>query len=164
MADHHRVPSQRAQFRRHAPRYRTLAASGAHRANRNDRNLRRQLGALGAQQPEIGSCGDRARCQVHQGWIRNVAVGKHHDIHVLVADDLFHRVFFHDRNARRIRCASQLRWVMSSGNVGDLRCGEGDYLKFRVIAKYDVKVMKISSSSSKDENPFHFYGEASLDP
>jgi len=37
-------------------------------------------------------------------------------------------------------------------------------LKFRVIAKYDVKVMKISSGSSKDENAFHFYGEASLDP
>ena len=53
---------------------------------------------------------------------------------------------------------------MPAGDVGDLGCSEGDYLKFRIVAKDDVKIMKISSSSSKDENAFHFYGEASLDP
>jgi hypothetical protein len=53
---------------------------------------------------------------------------------------------------------------MSSSNVGDLGCGEGDYLKFRVVTKYYVEIMKISSSSSKDEDSFYCLREASLDP
>jgi hypothetical protein len=37
-------------------------------------------------------------------------------------------------------------------------------LKFRIVAKYDIEIMKISSSSSQDEDSFHFCREASLDP
>ena len=64
----------------------------------------------------------------------------------------------------RIQRARQLRRIMASCNVWDLGCGEGDYFKFRVVAKDYVEIMKISSSSTKDEDSFHFCGEASLDP
>jgi hypothetical protein len=37
---------------------------------------------------------------------------------------------------------------MTSCNVWDLGCGEGDYFKFRVVAKDYVEIMEISSSST----------------
>ena len=58
----------------------------------------------------------------------------------------------------------QLRRIMPSGNVWYLSSGEGDDVEFRIVAEYYVEVMKISSSSTKDEDSFHFSGEASLDP
>ena len=95
-----------------------------------------------------------ARCI--ERWIRHIAVGEHRDINVLVADDFFHPVLFDDRNAHGITRAGQLRRIMSSCNVWDLGCGEGDYFKFRVVTEYYVEIMKISSSSTKDEDSFHF--------
>jgi hypothetical protein len=53
---------------------------------------------------------------------------------------------------------------MTTCDVWDLSSGEGDYVKLRVIVEDYVEIMKISSSSSKDEDSFHFSGEASLDP
>ena len=42
--------------------------------------------------------------------------------------------------------------ITASSNVGDLRGGEGDYVELRVVAKDDVEVVKISSSSTEDED------------
>ena len=53
---------------------------------------------------------------------------------------------------------------MASSDVGNLCGGESDYVEIRVVSKYNVKVMKISSSSSQDEDSFHCCREASLDP
>ncbi len=164
MPNDHRIPSHAAQLRGDAARHWTLAAARTHGAHRDDGHLGLQLGAFRAQQPEISARGHGPRSQVHQGWIRNVAVGKHRDVHLLVANDLLHPVLFQDRNALRVSLACKFRRIMSSSNVGDLGCGEGDYLKFRLIAKNYVEVMKISSSSSQDEDSFHFLREASLDP
>lgn len=65
MTDHDRIPSELAKLSGNAARDRTLAATGAHGANGDDRHLRDQLRAFSAQEPEVGSSRDRARGQVH---------------------------------------------------------------------------------------------------
>ena len=107
---------------------------------------------------------DGPRGQVHQRRIGDIAIGKDHHIDMLVADDLFHLVFFEDRNSIGIEIARQFGGITASSNVGDLRGGEGDYVKLRVIAKHYVEVVKISSSRSKDEDSLHSAIKASLDP
>ena len=107
MADHHRLPSQLMKPVGHQSRDRTLAASGAHRANGNHRQVRRNLRVLGAEQPEIGAGGSRARSQVHQVLVRDVAVGEDHDVDPVVRDQLLHVLLFEDGNAFGIEASRE---------------------------------------------------------
>ena len=123
-----------------------------------------QLRALRGQQPEVGARSRGPRRQVHQRRIGNIAISKDHHVDMLVADDLFHLVFFQDRNSVGIKVASQFGGITASGNVGDLRGSEGNYVKLRIIAKHYVEVVKISSSRTEDEDSLHSALKASLDP
>src|ERR1017187_5543059 len=164
MTDHDWVPIEVPQFRRDATGDGTLAATRANRAHGNHRHFGHELRVVRAQQPEIRSGGRGARGQMHQRSVGHIGIGEHHDVNALAADDFFHPAFFDDRNTHGIQRARQLRRIMASCNVWDLCCGEGDYFKFRVVAKDYVEIMEISSSSTKDEDSFHFRREASLDP
>ena len=57
-----------------------------------------------------------------------------------------------NRDPVGIQVARQFGGITASSNVGDLRGREGNYVKFRVVAKHYVEVVKISSSRTKDED------------
>ena len=60
-------------------------------------------------------------------------------IHALVLDHFFQIVFFHDGNAIGIAAACQNRWIAAASNVGNLRCGGRDNMKFGMIAENDAR-------------------------
>src|SRR5271157_3813327 len=142
MTHHHQVPPEAAQFLGHAPRYRALAAAGADCANRNHRNPRRDLGALGAQQPEVGSRGHGARRQVHHGGVSHVTVGKYDRIHVVLTYQLLQPILRYNGNTLRVKLSCQLPRIGSVLNVRDLRGREGHHLKCRVAAETTLKLWK----------------------
>ena len=92
---------------------------------------------------------------MHQRRIGHIAVGKRHNVDLLVADDLFHPIFFQDRNAVGIQIARQFRGITASSNVGDLCGSEGNYVELRVVTKDYVEVVKISSGRTEDEDSLH---------
>src|SRR5215470_8594144 len=61
----------------------TLAAPCAHGADGEHRDDRLDLGVPGAETPEVRSA-EGTRCEVHQGLMRNVAVGKNNDVELPV--------------------------------------------------------------------------------
>ncbi len=92
---------------------------------------------------------------MHQRRIGDIAVGEDHHVHQFVVDDLFHLVFFEDGNAIGIEIARQLHRITAASNVGNLGCGEGDDVKFRIVSENYVEVVEVSSSSSQDKHSFH---------
>ena len=101
---------------------------------------------------------------MHQRRIGHVAVGKGHNIDLLIADNLFHPVFFQDGNAFGVKVSRQFCGITSSSNVGDLCGSEGNYVEVGVVTKDYVEVVEISSSRTKDEDSLHSALKASLDP
>src|ERR1019366_7463442 len=45
--------------------------------------------------------------------------------------------------------------IGARGDVGNLGCGESDYVKFRVVSKNYVEVVEVSSSGSQDKHSLH---------
>ena len=83
MTNDNRMPALLAELGSDAARYRALAATGAHRAHRDHRNLGSELGPLGSQEPEVGTGRDGPRGAMHQLGIRNIAIGKNHRVNLL---------------------------------------------------------------------------------
>jgi hypothetical protein len=79
-----------------------------------------------------------------------VAVGEDHDIHCLLADDLFHAFFFYDWNSLGIKLARQRGRISLIRNIGDLGGGESYDLVFGVVAKDNVKVMEVPAGGSEN--------------
>src|SRR5208337_397823 len=122
------------------------------------------LRALDAQQPEVRSGGGRARRQMHQRRVCNVAVGKDNHVNALVANDLLHPVLIKNRDAIWIQLARQLRGITAAINVGNLCGGESYDVKFGIISENYVEVVKVAASGSQDQHRFHSASKASLDP
>ena len=72
---------------------------------------------------------------MHQGLVRNVAVGKHHRANLIFGDQLLHIFFFEDGNAIRIEAAGKFRRIAAPRNIGDLSGRECDHLVVGIIAE-----------------------------
>ena len=155
MAHHHRAPSHLPQLGGDPPRHRALAATGAHGADGNHRHPRHQLGVVATGQPEVGAGGHRPRGQMHQVLMRNIAVGKHHNIDGVLVDQVFQLRLLDNGNAIRVKRPGQWGRVAPVGDIGDLGGGKGHHAELGTVAKQHVEVVEIAPGGAQDQNPLH---------
>ena len=155
MANDNRLATKFAELGGDQARDGTLPASGADGAHGDDGHGRFDLSVLGSEQPEIGAGGNHARGKVHQVRIGDIAVGEHHSIDIFFGDDLLQIFFLKDGNAFWIEASGEFGWVVTARNIGDLSSGEGHHVIVKILAEYNIKVVKVAACGSKDKNSFH---------
>jgi hypothetical protein len=101
----------------------------------------------------------------------NIAVGKYDGINALVPAQLFEPCLFNYRYAIRIEIAGQRSGIITPGNVGYLRGGEGHDFSGWVVAIHPVEIMKITPGGTHDDDarssflfrhwpyPFYTFGQ-----
>src|ERR1019366_9595895 len=95
-------------------------------------------------EPKVRVGSHHARCEVHQVLVGDIAVGEHHCLDALVANQFFQVLLFKDRDPGGIlRTACQFRRVAAACNIGGLGGGEGNHLIVGGVAKNDVEIMKV---------------------
>jgi hypothetical protein len=119
---HHRHPQATlAQRLSQMTRDLGLAATGAHRRNRDHRPAGGEHGALGAEQQEIGAGGQRPRPQRHELVVADVTVGEQHGVYAVRCADRLQLGLRYDGNAVRVARARQrhrVTAVVDAGNLG----------------------------------------------
>ena len=151
VADGGHLVAHVAQDQRNAPGGLALARTGAHRADRNDRLGRFEHGRVGTHQAEIRAGGHHGRGLVHHILVRNIAVGKHHLLDLVLLDQALQVALRVNRDALRVQLAGQLSRVLASFDVGDLGGGEGDHLIIRIVAEEDVEIVEVASRGAHDD-------------
>ena len=141
-----------SQFARQPAAHRRLAAAGAHRRYRDHRHARRDHGALRAEQREIGPGGERARSDVHDFGMGEIAVGEHDLFHLARADQRLEFRLGHDRNALGIERAGERGRIAASGDAGNLGRGKRHDLERRIVAIDDVEVVEIAAGRADDHD------------
>jgi hypothetical protein len=86
-----------------------LAGAGAHRGDGDHRSGVAEHGGAGAEQPEVGPAGQHGRGLVHDLLVRQVRVGQHHLVHVVIADDAGQLLLGPDGDAVRVGAPGQRR-------------------------------------------------------
>ena len=105
---------------------------------------------------------------MHDDGVLDVAVGEHDLLDLVLATDFCELRFIEDRNAAGIMGPCKLGWIPTSGNPGDLCCGEGNDIAALLVAVDHVEVMKVPTGRAHDnDNPTLAaccHDERSLDP
>ena len=109
---------------------------------------------LWTEQTEVRPRRKRARCQMHQVDVRDVAVGKDDLVDVLVTDQLLQRVLRMNRNAVRIACARECGGIAPAGDPGDLRRSEANHIAVGAVAKVRVEHVEVAAGRAQDEDAF----------
>lgn len=152
MPDDHNAEAFLAQQGCNLASRRSLSRPGPDGTDRHDRLLRGDHGAAPAQQAEVGPRGQYPRCLMHDGFVRDIAVGENNLIDLIGRDQRLEFLLGVNRDALRIQGASQLRRIATPRNVRNLRCGEGDDSILRTVAIHHVEVVEIAASRSHDQH------------
>jgi hypothetical protein len=129
-----------------------LARPRSRRADRDDRTAAPEHRPIGAQEREVRPRRERSRRRVHHGLVAHVAVGEHHRIDVVVADDLLELLLGQDGNPGGVQRACQFRRISAIGNARNLGRGEGNDLDVRIVAVDDVEVVEVAPSGAHDRD------------
>ena len=129
-----------------------FAAPRSHGANRYDRHAGFEHGRLSAQLRKGRAAGIDQRPKVHDVFMRNIAVGKHHFIDAIFFYHIRQRFFRLDGDSTRVERSRQLGGIFSVVDIGYLRGGESHDRVFFMIPKNGIKIMKVPSGSAGDDN------------
>ena len=141
-----------AQFARQPAAHRGLAAAGAHRRYRDHRHSRRDHGPQRAEQGEVGAGRERARGAMHDLGMGKVAVGEHHQLDLVRADQRLELGFRRDGDAFRILRAGERGGIAAPGDAGNLRRGKGHDFERRIVAIDDIEVVEIAPGRAHDHD------------
>ena len=89
---------------------------------------------------------------MHHVLVGYVTIREKYLVDMFVADQARKLLLGADRDAFGVVIASQLGWVCSAFNVGDLGSGESDHLIGRVAAQVGVEIMEVPPGSPHDQN------------
>ena len=82
----------------------------------------------------------------------NVTVGKDNIINLHPQYQSRQICLVQDGNSIGIKLTTELRWISSAFDVGDLRRSEGYYLTVRIVTVDYVEIMKITPGGPHDED------------
>ena len=121
-----------------------------------------QIAATGFDDAIIVSCGERSlklgtgserlRADVQHVLVGHVRVREDDLVHLVLANQLLELRFRVDRNPVRVELACEERGVDATGDVGDLRGGEGDDLELLAAAVDDVEVVEVAPGRAGDQD------------
>jgi len=92
---------------------------------------------------------------MHQGLVRNVAIGKNNNVDFLFRDQSFEVTFLNNRYPRWIAFAGEFGGIAPVGNVGNLGCCESDHFVVVISAEEYVEIMRVTAGSTEDGNSLH---------
>ncbi len=114
---------------------------------------------MGALKPEIGPRRQHPGSFVHDLGMGQVAVGEHHNVRLVVPDQVGQLLLGTDGDAFGVQLAGQGGGIHFSFDSGNLRGSEGDDVVMVVVAEEDVEVVKIPPRRPHDDD-FLFHPSA----
>jgi len=160
MADRDHLQTAPVQDAAQLPGGLGLARPGAYRADGDDGLVAAEGYRAVAHEYEVRPEGQHQRGLVHELGVRYVAVGEHHLVHLVPADDRSKVVLRQYRDAGGVQRPCQGGRVAPPLYVRDLSGGEGDHVVPVVVTEIGVEVVEVAPSGAHDHYlyPFHVHG------
>src|SRR5689334_1996741 len=87
--------------------------------------------------------------------MRNIAIGEDNNVNLAFADDPLQIVFFYNRNSFGIQRSREFCGILTTSDIRNLCSRKRDYSEGRVVAKYHIKVVEVSTGGAQDQHFFH---------
>jgi hypothetical protein len=92
------------------------------------------------------------RCFVHDILVGHVGIGEYHLVDLVPADEIYQLVFGVDGDAVWVEAPGQLGRIDATCDVWDLGSSKGHDFVLLVVAKENVKVVKVATGSAHDQD------------
>jgi len=93
---------------------------------------------------------------MHDIFMGNVTVGKMYFVNLMFLNKISELRFRINRYTPGIELPGQSSRIFSAFNIRNLSSSKSNYPVIRIVAKIDIKIVKIAACSSHDNNFSHF--------
>ncbi|VVB70692.1 Uncharacterised protein [uncultured archaeon] len=108
------------------------------------------------QEPEIRTGREHPAGQMHNRLVTQIAICQDASIDLTTLDDTLQIILRPDGKTMWIQPAAKLGWIETKSNARYLGRSEPHHLVLGIMAKEDIEIMKVPSSSAKDQNTLSF--------